>query len=230
MRTLAIYESPQIYPLGDTVFCIAWTHLEPAAAFQQVQQAFQQLQSVPLQAQRELVPGFASLTIHFDPLLDCPLREEIEQHLHSAAEQPIPEARLVTIPVCYDLEYAFDLPEIARIHQLEISAVIELHCSAEYRVQMIGFTPGFPYLAGLPAMLATPRRAEPRLHLPAGSVAIGGEQTGIYPVASPGGWQIIGRTPMGLFFPDRDPPTRLQPGDRVRFEPISRNSFGSWQG
>ena len=106
---------------------------------------------------------------------------------------------------------------------------VSLHSGAEYLVHAIGFTPGFPYLGGLPERLRTPRRDTPRAHVPAGSVAIGGSQTGVYPVGSPGGWQIVGRTPIALFRPLERPASLLRPGDRVRFRAISPQEFASWK-
>nr|WP_235918072.1 5-oxoprolinase subunit PxpB [Paenibacillus lutrae] len=133
--------------------------------------------------------------------------------------------RVKIIPVCYGGEYGPDLEEVAQIHGLTAEEVIRLHSGACYRVYMIGFIPGFPYMGGLPSALATPRRSNPRVQIPAGSVGIGGTQTGVYPLASPGGWHLIGRTPYELFTPDHDTPTLLQAGDRVRFEPVTAADY-----
>lgn len=133
--------------------------------------------------------------------------------------------RFVEIPVCYDGEFGPDLADVARHTGLSVEEVIARHSAVEYRVHCLGFAPGFPYLGGLPPELATPRRATPRQGVPAGSVAIGGAQTGIYPQSSPGGWNVIGRTPLRLFDADREPPALLKAGDRVRFRPITRGEF-----
>ena len=138
-------------------------------------------------------------------------------------------AHAAEIPVCYDLEFAIDLERVARHAQISPGEVVTLHGAAQYRVNCIGFTPGFPYLTGLPNKLATPRHAVPRKEIPAGSVAIGGAQAGIYPQKSPGGWNIIGRTPLRLFDPQRDPPALLQTGDQVRFRKITREEFQALQ-
>ena len=130
-----------------------------------------------------------------------------------------PESREVSVPVVYGGEYGPDLGEIARHSGLSEKQVVELHSSVEYVVWFLGFQPGFPYFGGLPEQLAMPRRAEPRLLVPAGSVGIGGAQTGIYPLATPGGWQLLGRTPLALFDPKRKEPVLLRSGDRVRFVP-----------
>jgi inhibitor of KinA len=134
-------------------------------------------------------------------------------------------ARIVDIPVCYDPEFALDLDDVAHHTGLSPKEIADLHQRASYRVNCVGFTPGFPYLSGLPARLAVPRRAVPRKEIAAGSVAIGGSQTGIYPVKSPGGWNIIGRTPLSLFDPSKNPPALLGAGDGVRFRAITRAEF-----
>jgi KipI family sensor histidine kinase inhibitor len=131
----------------------------------------------------------------------------------------------IEIPVCYDEKFAPDLDEVAHNAGVSTEEVIEMHSGAAYRVSCLGFTPGFAYLSGLPVALSTPRRAVPRKQVPAGSVGIGGNQTGIYPRSSPGGWNIIGRTPVRLFTPQKSPPALLCAGDTVRFRPVNRNEF-----
>ena len=133
--------------------------------------------------------------------------------------------RLLEIPVCYGGEFGEDLEELARRHDMTADRVVELHTAATYFVGMLGFAPGFPYLAGLDRRLVTARRSTPRARVPRGSVAIGGEHTGIYPLDSPGGWHVIGRTPLTLFDLDRDPPSLLQAGDKVRFVAIAPEAF-----
>jgi inhibitor of KinA len=133
--------------------------------------------------------------------------------------------RLVEIPVCYDPEFALDIDDVARRAAISPGEVIRLHCATEYRVACIGFVPGFPFLAGLPKELATPRRDIPRKQIPPGSVGIGGAQTGIYPLRSPGGWNLIGRTPLRLFDSRKNPPALLRAGERVRFRKIEREEF-----
>jgi inhibitor of KinA len=138
------------------------------------------------------------------------------------------EAPVHEIPVCYDGEFAPDIADVARVSGLADAEVIRRHSGSVYRVNCVGFIAGFPFLSGLPSELATPRRAVPRKEVPAGSVGIGGAQTGIYPRSSPGGWNLIGRTPMRLFDVQHDPPTILQAGDRVRFREISREEFDAF--
>lgn len=151
----------------------------------------------------------------------------LDMYESSASRQVEPSAadRIVHIPLCYGGEYGPDLSGLAFYHGLSEAEVIDLHTSRDYPVYMIGFAPGFPYLGGLDERLATPRRSVPRIQIPAGSVAIGGAQTGIYPLMTPGGWHVIGRTPLALFRPDADPPSLLQAGDIVRFVPIAPDEY-----
>jgi inhibitor of KinA len=141
----------------------------------------------------------------------------------------IPEPKTVEIPVAYGGEFGPDLEWVARYHKTTTEKVVQLHTATTYQVYMIGFTPGFPYMGELPERLATPRRETPRTTIPEGSVAIAQRQTGIYPVESPGGWHILGRTPMKLFNPLQIPPALLEMGDLVRFFPIKEVEFTRWQ-
>ena len=150
------------------------------------------------------------------------LLEALRRAAGGRADAP---ARTVEIPVCYEPAFAPDLEEVARRTGLEPARVAALHAAAPHRVLMIGFAPGHPYIGGLDARLAVPRRASPRLRVEAGSVAIANAQTSIYPFAIPGGWNVIGRTPLALFDPAREPATLLEPGDAVAFKPISRTEF-----
>lgn len=166
-------------------------------------------------------PGYASVLLTFDPLkISHAALEELVRNLLADADQlEPPPARAVEIPVRYGGECGPDLAEVARLNGLAPEEVVRIHSSADYLVYFLGFAPGFPYLGGMPESIAAPRLATPRKLVPAGSVAIGGSQTGIYPAASPGGWRIIGRTPLELFRPDREPLTLLEMGDHVRFVP-----------
>ena len=167
-------------------------------------------------------PGYASVLITFDPRRT--LYVQVEALVRRALERldvvALPEPRRVEVPVRYGGADGPDLDEVARLHEMSTAEVVRIHSSAEYLVCFLGFSPGYPYLGGMPAELATPRLSVPRTHVPAGSVAIGGEHTGIYPVASPGGWRIIGRTPLELFHPDHAPVTLLEMGDHIRFVPL----------
>jgi KipI family sensor histidine kinase inhibitor len=170
-----------------------------------------------------LHPAYTSVLVDFDPRLRSHAQVEalVRASLASPADQaPPPEPRRVEIPVCYGGECGPDLTEVARHTGLTEERVVELHSAAEYLVYFVGFATCFPYLGGLQSQLATPRLAAPRKHVPEGSVAIGGAQSGIYPLASPGGWRLIGRTHLKLFDPSASPPPLLRMGDRVRFVPI----------
>ncbi|MEO6918201.1 MAG: 5-oxoprolinase subunit PxpB [Collimonas sp.] len=167
---------------------------------------------------RDVVPGMNNLTILFDPLASdgSQLAEKL-QAAWDADSISQKAGRKIEIPVVYGGDSGPDLEQVAIHTGLSPADIVKRHTAAEYIVYFIGFQPGFPYLGGLDPQLATPRRSEPRLLVPAGSVGIGGSQTGIYPAASPGGWQLIGRSELQLFDPAANPPTLLQPGDRVRF-------------
>ena len=157
------------------------------------------------------------------------IEDAIRSAIGQTSRRPSIRGRTIEIPVCYDSEFALDLAHVARHAKISAKEVVDLHSAADYRVNCIGFTPGFPFLTGLSKILATPRRATPRKEIPAGSVGIGGAQTGIYPLRSPGGWNVIGRTPLRLFDPARKPPVLLRAGDRVRFRAIPREEFASMQ-
>ena len=174
----------------------------------------------------ETVPTFRSLLVHYDPLATS--RADLEREItvlldHDEGGPAV--ARLWRIPVCYEEQFAPDLAEVARLTGLAPADVVALHSGARYRVYMLGFLPGFPYLGDLPAALALPRRADPRLRVPAGSISIATSLTAIYPYASPGGWHLIGATPIRFFDAARTPPALLTAGDAVLFDPIDAGAF-----
>jgi KipI family sensor histidine kinase inhibitor len=167
-------------------------------------------------------PAYTSVLVDFDPRLRSHAQVEalLLERIAAQAEKAVPESRHVEIPVRYGGEFGPDLGDVARHTGLSEERVVELHAAAEYLVYFVGFSTCFPYLGGLPPELATPRLAAPRKHVPVGSVAIGGAQAGIYPLASPGGWRLIGRTELKLFDLSASPPPLLRMGDRVRFIPV----------
>jgi KipI family sensor histidine kinase inhibitor len=179
---------------------------------------------------RDLVPAYASLAVFFDPAVASAdavcdwLRAHVEDSSATAIDTT-GSPRLVEIPVAYGGSFGPDLDGAAAELGLAPDELVQRHANAEYTVAMIGFAPGFPYLLGLDPALALPRLATPRTAVPAGSVGIGGAQTGIYPRESPGGWRLIGRTPLALFDPTNEPPALLAPGDRVRFRAIGADEF-----
>jgi len=176
----------------------------------------------------ELVPTYRSLLVHYDPLrLSCDeVKALVSEVFQKCEESPSFEPRLIEIPVIYGGEFGPDIEFVAEYNGLLIEEVISLHSEATYTVYMLGFSPGFAYLGGMPEAIATPRLETPRALVPAGSVGIAGEQTGIYPIATPGGWRLIGRTPLKLFDAERNPPTLLKAGDLVRFVPMDGEERG----
>jgi KipI family sensor histidine kinase inhibitor len=178
----------------------------------------------------EAVPTYRSLLVIYNPLILS--IEELKERLGGIEEglqrTPFPEPKLIRIPVVYGRPYGSDLDDVARYHRITPEEVVRLHCSKPYLIYMIGFMPGFPYMGDLPEALVTPRLKTPRLSVPPGSVAIAQRQTGIYSMESPGGWQILGRTPVRLFDPEKEFPVLLQMGDLVQFYPISEIEFKEW--
>ena len=176
----------------------------------------------------ETVPTFRSLMVHYDPMATS--RADLEQAVTSLLDRRSDARGAVTlwrVPVCYEGEFAPDLTEVAQLTGVAPGEVVGLHSGVRYHVYMLGFLPGFPYLGDLPDRLALPRRADPRLRVPAGSVSIATTLTAIYPYESPGGWHLIAATPIRLFDPERPRPALLAPGDIVQFEPIDSASFVS---
>jgi inhibitor of KinA len=194
---------------------------------EKVRKLLRLLQMEPVAGVRNLHPGYCSLLVKFDAIRVG--HEELEailgKYIERLEEMELPEARRVEIPVCYGGEYGPDLAEVCALHGMTAAQVVELHASAEYLVYFFGFVPGFAYLGGLPETLVTPRLATPRRRVSAGSVGIAGSQTGVYPFATPGGWRLIGRTPVAMFRADREGLSLLSIGDRVRFVAISREEF-----
>ena len=174
-----------------------------------------------------VVPAYRSLSIIYDPLATTPGR--LAEILHAleadSSAAGIAKAKVVPIPVCYGGEFGPDIGVVAEHTGLREDEIVAIHASVDYPIYMIGFTPGFCYLGGLDRQLQTPRRKTPRTNLPAGSVGLAESQTGMYPVDSPGGWQIIGRTPLRLFAPARENPFPYEAGDRIRFVPIAEAEF-----
>lgn len=184
------------------------------------------------------IPAYTTLTLYFNPvgLMNDPglkgstTLDKISWYIKSINVETNTDQEvyreIINIPVCYDLTFGFDLQELSLFYQLKKEEIIDIHSSTVYTVYMIGFVPGFPYLGGLSEKLTAPRRQNPRAAIPAGSVGIAGQQTGIYPLETPGGWQIIGRTPLKLFDVNRQQPSLLKAGDKLKFEPISLSEFG----
>ncbi|KIC85658.1 MULTISPECIES: 5-oxoprolinase subunit PxpB [Pantoea] len=206
------------YLLGERAVVL---ELEPPVSLESQQRIWGLSQRLHAYASvLEVIPGMNNITLILrDPQQSALDAIERLQRWWEESEAQLPESRQVEIPVIYGGESGPDLTVVAEHAALTPRQVVELHSSSDYVVFFIGFQPGFPYLGGLDPRLHIPRRAEPRVAVPAGSVGIGGSQTGVYPLASPGGWQLIGQTRTALFDPLQQPPTLLRPGDRVRFVP-----------
>ncbi len=230
----------EITPLGDSALVVRISNdfgKAPEESIRTVLAAQRAIEAAAIPGVIECAPAPASLGVFFDPgklprdvsggdpfeLLVQRIRAALPRRL--SLRRARPRSRVHEVPVCYDPDFGWDIGAVAQHTGLSSSKVVSRHASGEYRVQCVGFMPGFPYLTGLPPELSTPRRATPRTEVPAGSVAIGGAQTGIYPAKSPGGWSVIGRTPITLFDPAANPPARLCAGDRVRFVSITRAEF-----
>lgn len=217
---------PRIVPVGDMAILIELGETIDPRINAAVIALDRRIRAMAIEGVVDLVPTYRSLLVHYDP-------DRIDGHallarlskLRIDFEEPPTEGRLWTVPVAYGGEFGMDLEAVARRHGISPEEVIRLHTGPTYRVYMVGFVPGFTYLGGLDPRLHTPRLEEPRPRTPAGSVSIGGIQTGIASVEIPSGWHLLGRTPVRTFDPERTPPLLLEPGDRVRFVPIDPARF-----
>ena len=223
-------------PLGESMLVVRFGAAVDAALNARVHAAAARLVAAALPGVRDLVPAYASLALSFDPAMweegDRPpwraLASRVEDELGGMSVECAGTHVCVEIPVCYGGAHGADLAAVAAHAGIEVAEVVARHTAVEYRVAMLGFAPGFAYLLGLDPALQMPRRAEPRLRVPSGSVAIGGAQTGIYPRELPGGWQLLGRTPLPLFDADAARPALLAPGERVRFVAVDAARFDAW--
>ena len=226
----------RLFPLGDAAVVLEFGTVISPATHAAIAAFAARLARQPFGGMRELVPAFTTLTVYFDPWLASehgrhaePYERVAAKLLELVAEAPETAAatsvEVVEIPVCYGGAFGPDLAFVAQHAGLSSEEVVALHTAPAYLVHMIGFAPGFPYLGGLDARLATPRRARPRLLVPAGAVGIAGPQTGIYSLPTPGGWQLIGRTPLRLFNPEWAAPSRLRAGQHLRFVPIGAADY-----
>jgi len=227
LTTPGLRETIACEPLGEGAALVRLADGIGRDAHERVRAFCAKLEQQPPPGLIEYVPAYTTVALYYDPLrVDYEDVRDAAQHIAarpSNATATVPN--VIEIPVCYGGECGPDLEHVAAVHDMSPEAVIELHESGEYEVWMLGFAPGFAYLGGLPERIATPRRATPRVKVPAGSVGIAGAQTGVYPFDSPGGWQLIGRTPLRMFDPTRSPPALLGPGDRVRFRAITPAEF-----
>ncbi len=218
-----IQKPPLFLPAGDQVLVVQFGDEINPEINRKVHNMVLALEASDVPGVVDLVPTYRSLMVQYDPT-----RTSLEdlQTAIAALEEKLDEGELdhlkvVHIPVLYGSEHGPDLDDVANIAGLSADEVIAIHSGTDYLIYMMGFTPGFPYLGGLDERIATPRLATPRDEIVAGSVGIAESQTGVYPIASPGGWRIVGRTPLKLFDPQRDPPSLLKAGDYIRFDPVA---------
>lgn len=217
----------RIIAASDSSLLVEFGHEISPESHESVLVLFEALRAQHDNRIRNLHPAYASLLIDFDPLqlTHDEMASRVGALMDLAPGSENATGRSITIPVCYEPEFGPDLTAVAGHNGISEQEVIRLHTSAIYRVYFLGFSPGFAYLGGLPPQLRTPRLATPRKRVAAGSVGIAGDQTGVYPLDSAGGWQLIGRTSVRMFDALTDPPTLLQPGDEVRFRAIDRAAF-----
>ncbi|QWU13307.1 inhibitor of KinA [Paenibacillus sophorae] len=224
------------YPLGDSAVSVEFGQSISAKIHKEIRAAVHRIEIDPFPGFIECVPSFAAISVFYDlAALRIPDRNRTAfDHVCSILRDKLmltgdglrdESTRIIDIPVCYGGEFGPDLGLVAESNGLSEEEVVSIHAGEQYLVYAIGFAPGFPYLGGMPDTIAAPRKKTPRLRIPAGSVGIAGSQTGIYPIETPGGWQIIGRTPLELFRPDESPPTLLQGGDYIRFRPIGQDEY-----
>lgn len=238
----------QITPFGEAAAIVRFGDEIRPEIHQKISAFNDFLESNPFPGMLEYVPSFTAVTIFYDPLL---VRQKWENHsdilepkisfsfdrveaflqnaLQNLSSTNDHKPQLIEIPVCYGGDFGPDLEYVAEYHKMTPQEVIHIHSKAEYLVYMIGFAPGFPYLGGLSEKIATPRRSTPRTAIPKGSVGIAGDQTGAYPIETPGGWQLIGQTPLDLFRPEIDPPILLKSGNIVKFKPITLEEYHSYK-
>ncbi len=228
----------RIFPLGDAAMTIDFGNCIDQAVNKEVIARFHQLQQAPLPGMIEAVPAYSSLTIYYD-LFYLHKKNSAAQTVYEWMKQQLDEKmkqtpphwetgdRLIRIPVCYDKEFAMDIQHMSEVKNIAADEIMAIHASKTYKIFMLGFLPGFAYMGEVDEKIAMPRKPQP-VNIEAGSVGIAGKQTGIYPLASPGGWQIIGRTPIKLFDATKEEPALLRSGDSVQFYPISKQEFESY--
>ncbi|UHA73672.1 5-oxoprolinase subunit PxpB [Paenibacillus sp. 481] len=242
----------RLQPLGECALIVDWGGTIHEHTHTKIRAFCSQLERNPVHGIVEVVPAYTTVTVFYDPIklwkratsetwqssynrdteFQSPfaiMEEIIREMVNQLEEIHIGSSTIVEIPVCYGEQFGPDLQDVAAYAGLSIEEVIELHSGHDYLVHMVGFAPGFPYLGGLPERIAVPRRSSPRTSIKPGSVGIGGKQTGVYPIASPGGWHLIGQTPVQLFRPHHPSPSLLKMGDTVRFRPITPEQFAMWK-
>lgn len=222
-----MYEETKFLTAGDRAIAMEFGNSISEEINGRIRSMVVAIESQNVKGVVELVPTYRSLMIHYDPLVIgfqslVDILKDLEQNLENI-ELPAPE--VIEIPTLYGGVYGPDIENVAKHNGLSIEEVIEIHTSREYLIYMLGFTPGFPYLGGMDSRIATPRLATPRTKISAGSVGIAASQTGVYPIDSPGGWQLIGRTPLVLYDPQRETPILLKTGNYIVFRSIDEDEY-----
>jgi len=222
-----MYDKPRFLLAGDRGLLVEFGASIDPEINQKVRQIFFSLEKIPIDGVTEIIPTYRSILIFYDPFRSDPerLKKEILDRENKLGSWEIPPTETIEIQVAYGNDFGPDLEFVAQHNNLTPEEVIQIHTSGTYLIYMLGFTPGYPFLGGLSEKIFTPRLENPRLVVPAGSVAIANNQTGIYPIDSPGGWQLIGRTPIKLYDPTGSPPILLKAGNYVSFKRISREEF-----
>lgn len=218
-------------PLGDRAIMIEAATKISLEAQRQIRMISSLLDAESPSWMIEFIPAFTTVAVFYDPslLLYNEAEQQLRELLKRVAEDRLPNSRTVEIPVCYGGRFGPDLQFVAQHNGLSEQEVIELHTGGNYSVYMIGFAPGFPFLGGMPDKIAAPRRDSPRLRIPERTVGIAGSQTGVYPIETPGGWQLIGRTPLRLFRPEQEVPSLLRAGDNVTFRAVSQEEYDTYE-
>lgn len=226
-------ETVSMYPLGESALTVSFGNSIDKAVNQQVFSLYQALIINKDKFWLDLIPAYCTLTICYDPTT-VPhhtstafewVKQQVSEVLANADRMELQPVRHIHLPVCYHDAFALDAKLLCEQKKISVEELITIHTQQSYRVYMLGFLPGFPYMGSVDPRIAMPRLTKPRTSVPMGSVGIAGEQTGIYPLGSPGGWNIIGRTPMRLFDAQLTPPVLLQPGDEISFISISKKEF-----
>ncbi|MEA4846414.1 MAG: 5-oxoprolinase subunit PxpB [Clostridiaceae bacterium] len=222
-----MYENARYLMSGDKGLIVEFGNEISDAVNEKVRNLYWAINKNEIPGIFEMIPTYRSLMIIYDPIkieLDSLIEKlaGIEKNMESIE---LPKPRIIEIPTIYGSEFGEDLSFVAEHNGISEDEVIKIHSSVDYRIYMLGFTPGFPYLGGMSEKIATPRLKTPRTKIPAGSVGIAGKQTGIYPIESPGGWQLIGLTPIKLYDPKNEVPILLQAGDYIRFVPIDKDEY-----
>ncbi|MCR5673377.1 MAG: 5-oxoprolinase subunit PxpB [Lachnospiraceae bacterium] len=218
---------PRILPTGDRALTVELGNEIDEHINAKLMGLIKALSDARIKGIEEFVPSFRAVLIHYNPAILSyqKITDIVDNALKSSIRESVRHSRTVVIPVCYDRQYGPDIDDVAAHAGISVEEVIKIHTSTPYLVYMLGFQPGFPYLGGLDERIHTPRLETPRIKLEAGSVGIGGGQTGLYPMESPGGWRIIGVTPVRCYNPSKEKPIPYSAGDHIKFESITKEEF-----